>query len=696
MASEAGTVTTRAREAPEVSDPYLWLEDVHGEKSMEWVKAQNARSTAVLRADPDFQSDYDTILKVMDAADRIPYGDLDHQYVFNFWQDAQHPKGLWRRTSIADYARASPAWEVLLDLDRLAAGEGENWVWKGAECSPALERCLLHLSRGGGDAVVVREFDLASRAFVPDGFRLEEAKSSITWLDEDTVLFGTDFGPGSMTTSGYPRIVKSWRRGEPMTQARTIYEASVGDVGANGVVFHEPGGTIALVQRDVSFFSAEYHLLTRERTTQRLPLPLGADLKGAQGPHLIFTLREEWARPNTSPTPKGSLIAYRVVPHGTAAPADPVSVLYTPDAHSSIDEVVAGRDAVYASLYHDVTGSIHAFRADARGGWSDASLALPAGGSTHIVSTNGWGPEAYFRFESYTTPTTLYADAGEGRPVALKSLPARFDASNLITEQYFAVSADGTRIPYFVTRPRNLGGPAPTVLYGYGGFEVSETPSYSANFGMLWLTRGGVFAVANIRGGGEYGPGWHQAALGANRQKAFEDFQAVAQDLVRRGLTTPAQLGIMGGSNGGLLVSASMVERPELFGAVVCQVPLIDMIRYTQIGAGASWEAEYGDPARPADRAWILRYSPYQNVSPDRKYPPVLFVTATSDDRVTPVHARKMAARMLAQGHDVLFYENTDGGHAAAADHKQAAEMWALSFVYLKQKLMGQRSGDGR
>jgi len=312
------------------------------------------------------------------------------------------------------------------------------------------------------------------------------------------------------------------------------------------------------------------------------------------------------------------------------------------------------------------------------------------------VSTNGWGPEAYFRFESYTTPTTLYADAGEGRPVALKSLPARFDASNLITEQYFAVSADGTRIPYFVTRPRNLGGPAPTVLYGYGGFEVSETPSYSANFGMLWLTRGGVFAVANIRGGGEYGPGWHQAALGANRQKAFEDFQAVAQDLVRRGLTTPAQLGIMGGSNGGLLVSASMVERPELFGAVVCQVPLIDMIRYTQIGAGASWEAEYGDPARPADRAWILRYSPYQNVSPDRKYPPVLFVTATSDDRVTPVHARKMAARMLAQGHDVLFYENTDGGHAAAADHRQAAEMWALSFVYLKQKLMGQRSGDGR
>ena len=663
---------------------------------MEWVKAQNARATALLRADPDFQPDYDAILKVMDAADRIPYGDLDHQYVFNFWQDAQHPKGLWRRTGISDYARSSPSWEVLLDLDRLAGEEGQNWVWKGAECSPALERCLLHLSRGGGDAVIVREFDLASRAFVRDGFSLEEAKSSITWLDEDTVLFGTDFGPGSMTTSGYPRIVKLWRRGEPMTQARTIYEASVSDVAANGVVFHEPSGTIALVQRDVSFFSAEYYLLSPARTTQRLPLPLGADLKGAQGSHLIFTLREEWTLPGRASIARGALIAYRVAAHGNEAPADAISVLYTPDAHSSIDEVVAGRDAVYASLYHDVTGSIHAFRPGAHGAWSDTSLALPAGGSTHIVSTNGWGPEAYFRFESYTTPATLYADAGAGRPLAIKSLPARFDASNLITEQYFAISADGTRIPYFITRPRNLGGPAPTVLYGYGGFEVSETPSYSANFGMLWLTRGGIFAVANIRGGGEYGPGWHQAALGANRQKSFDDFQAVAQDLVRRGLTTPARLGIMGGSNGGLLVSASMVERPELFGAVVCQVPLIDMIRYTQIGAGASWEAEYGDPARPVDRAWILRYSPYQNVIPDRKYPPVLFVTATSDDRVTPVHARKMAARMQAQGHEVLFYENTDGGHAAAADHKQAAEMWALSFVYLKQKLMGQQSGGGR
>ena len=687
-AAGADKVGRMQHSAVDGADPYRWLEDIHGAKPMEWVREQNARSTAVLQADPDYRKDYDAILKVMDAADRIPYGDLDHQYVFNFWQDAQHPKGIWRRTSIADYRNAAPAWDVLLDLDTLAADEHENWVWKGADCSPSLKRCLLHLSRGGGDAVVVREFDPAAKRFVPEGFELTEAKSAITWLDEDTVLFGTDFGPGSMTTSGYPRIVKLWKRGERMSKARTIYEGQVSDVGATAVVFHEPSGTIALVQRDVSFFSAEYHLLTPAGTTRQLPLPLGADLKGAQGGNLIFTVRENWTPPGGAPIAKGSLVAYRVADSGKTLSREPVSVLYSPDARSAIDEVVAGRDAVYASIYHDVTGSIHAFRPQGRA-WSDTVLALPTGGSTHIVSANAWGPEAYFRFESYTHPTTVYAEASEGPPVAIKSLPARFDASHLVTEQFFATSSDGTRIPYFVTRPKRLDSPAPTVLYGYGGFEVSETPSYSPNFGMLWLSRGGVFVVANIRGGGEYGPAWHQAALLQNRQKAYDDFQAVAQDIVKRGITTTQQLGIMGGSNGGLLVSANMVERPDLFGAVVCQVPLIDMIRYTQIGAGASWEAEYGDPARPADRAWIMKYSPYQNVSRDRKYPPVLFVTATSDDRVTPVHARKMAARMEAQGHEVLFYENTDGGHAAAANHKQAAEMWALSFVYLKQKLTG-------
>jgi prolyl oligopeptidase len=684
----AGVDKQQTHAATAADDPYLWLEDVHGAKALAWVRAQNAKSTALLQADADYRRDYAALLKVLDATDRIPYGDLDHRYIFNFWQDAAHPKGIWRRTTIADYANADPAWEILLDLDKLAADEHENWVWKGSDCSPSLRRCLLTLSRGGGDAVVVREFDPETRSFVKGGFELAEAKSSITWLDEDTTVFGTDFGAGSMTASGYPRIVKLWKRGTPLADARTVYEGKESDVGSQGVVFHDPDGTIALVQRDVSFFSTEYYLLSADGATRQLPLPLGADLKGAQGKRLLFTLREDWTPPGGASILKGSLIAYTPPPPAGGG-AGACAVLFTPDSHSAIDEVVAGRDAVYVTVNRDVTGSVHVFRPEPGGGWSDSPLALPRGGSTHIVTANAWGPEAQFRFENFLTPSTLYATTGEGAPVPIKSLPARFDAANLSTEQFFATSKDGTKVPYFVTRSRKLSGPAPTVLYGYGGFEISLTPSYSPGFGMMWLTRGGVFVVANIRGGGEYGPAWHQAAILGNRQKAYDDFQAVAADLVTRGITTARQLGIMGGSNGGLLVSANMVQRPDLFGAVVCQVPLVDMIRYTHIGAGASWEAEYGDPARPADRAWLMKYSPYQNVKKGRHYPPVLFITATSDDRVTPVHARKMAARMEAQGHDVLFYENTDGGHAAAADHRQAAEMWALSFVYLKQRLHG-------
>ncbi|HEX3673771.1 MAG TPA: prolyl oligopeptidase family serine peptidase [Rhizomicrobium sp.] len=687
-ATGAGSMASKHKTAAETADPYLWLEDIHGEKPMAWVKAQNAIARATLEADPDYQKNYDAVLKVLDATDRIPYGGLDHDSVYNFWQDAGHPKGIWRRTSIADYDKPAPQWDTLIDLDALAASDHEDWVWKGADCNASGKRCLISLSRGGGDAVVVREFDLASKSFVKDGFTLAEAKSQITWLDDDSVLFGTDFGRGSMTTSGYPNVVKLWKRGTPMSAAQTIFTGQLSDVSTGPVVFHQPSGTIALVQRGVSFFESEYYLVRPDGSTVKLPLPLGADLKGATRGNLIFTLRDDWTPPGaTDAFRKGSLIAFPVASFARTGAMPVFTGLYVPDARSSIDEVSAGRDAVYASIYNNVTGSIHVFKPGKDGRWSDTKLDLPGGGSTHIVSTNDWGPQAQYRFENFLTPATLYEDKGDGKPEAIKSLPARFDASKLISEQFFATSKDGTQIPYFVTRAKNLAGPAPTVLYGYGGFEVSETPVYSANFGMLWLSRGGVYVLANIRGGGEFGPAWHQAALQENRQKAYDDFQAVAEDLVKRGITTPKQLGIMGGSNGGLLVSANMVERPELFGAVVCQVPLIDMIRYTHIGAGASWIAEYGDPADAKARAWILKYSPYQNVKPGVKYPPVFFVTATSDDRVTPVHARKMAAKMEAQGHDVLFYENTDGGHAAAANHKQAAEMWALSFVYLKQKL---------
>jgi len=451
-------------------------------------------------------------------------------------------------------------------------------------------------------------------------------------------------------------------------------------------LYRGPDGAAPLIERSVTFFHTEFYYVKKSGGVTRLPLPLGADVKGVTRGNLVFTLREDWSSGGKH-FAKGSLLAVPLGQLLSASSVPAVAVLYTAGARSSVEEVAAGRDAVYAAIYNNVIGSVHAFRPEAMGQWTDVKLRLPGGGSTRVVSVNSWGPEAQFTFESFLVPTTLFHAGAGNPPAAIKALPARFDPSGLAMAQFEAVSKDGTKVPYFVVRPKKLASPAPTVLYGYGGFEISLTPSYSANFGKLWLTRGGVFVIANIRGGGEFGPAWHDAAMLANRQKAFDDFQAVARDLIARRIATREQLGIMGGSNGGLLVSASMVEQPDLFGAVVCQVPLTDMLRYTRIGAGASWAAEYGDPADPKLREAILQYSPYQNVKAGAQYPPVFFVTATSDDRVTPVHARKMAARMEAQGHDVLFYENTDGGHAAAANHKQAAEMWALSFVYLKQKL---------
>lgn len=684
LIAAAAFVLVAAKGADSVDDPYIWLEDVHGAKPLAWVAEQNERTRAVLKADPRYQPDHDAVLKVLDATDRIPTGAVVKNYVFNFWQDAANPKGVWRRTTVADYNTPSPHWEMLLDVDKLAADEHENWIWEGATCTPELDRCLLQLSRDGGDAHVVREFDLKNKTFLKDGFTVPNAKSTVDYVDENTIIVATDFGPGTMTKSGYPRVAKLWHRGESLDAAKTLLEGKPEDIAVQSLVLNGTGVHYPLAVRSPSFFDNEYFHILPGGSLAKLPLPLFSDMKGITGDHMILTVRKDWTVGGHT-YGQGSLLAIRVASLDKPDALD-IQTLYAPGPRSSVETVGTGRDAVYASIFDNVTGSIHAFRFK-DGKWSDTKLDLPPSGATDIISTNDFGPEAYFSFQSYLKPTTLYFDGGNDKPTEIKALPARFDSSGLVTEQFEATSDDGTKIPYFVTRPKNLSGPAPTILYGYGGFQISMTPAYSANYGMLWLTRGGIFVVANIRGGGEFGPGWHEAALKENHHKAFQDFAAVGRDLVKRGLTTPKQLGIMGGSNGGLLVSATMVAYPDLFGAVVCQVPLIDMIRFTQIGAGQSWADEYGDPADPAARAWIMKYSPYQNAKAGVKYPPILFTTATSDDRVTPVHARKMAARMEAMGDDVLFFENTDGGHSAGANHQQAAEMWALSFVYLKQKL---------
>jgi prolyl oligopeptidase len=674
--------------AEPVDDPYHWLADIRSERALQWVGDQNEVALKTLKGDPAYQKDYAAVLAMLDADDRIPAGTLHGGTVFNFWQDKAHARGLWRRTDIASYAGAAPHWETLLDVDKLAADEGKNWVFKGGHCAPDLERCLIALSPEGGDTVVLREFDPATKHFTTDGFALGEAKAEAVYLDKDTILFSTDFGPGTLTHSGYPRIVKLWRRGEALVAARTVYEGKPEDVVVSPAAYQGPNGTVTLVSRSLDFFNTEYFVVNAsgaQPATVRLPLPASANVAGVTAGTLIATLRKDWTPPGQASIKQGALIAFPLKEFLSSGKAPHISVLYAPGPRASVEDVSAGRDAVYASIFENVTGSIHAFRADAHG-WSDTRLDLPEGGSTGIASTNDFGPEAYVTYQGFLTPTTLYA-VKEAHAAALKSAPARFDSAPYGTAQYEAVSKDGTKIPYFVVRAKEATGPSPMLLYGYGGFQISQTPFYWGSAGALWLAKGGAYAVANIRGGGEFGPAWHEAAVKTNRQKSFDDFIAVAEDMVKRGFTTTRQLGIMGGSNGGLLVGAVAVERPDLFGAVVCEVPLLDMLHYKDYGAGASWEAEYGDPANPAERAAILKYSPYQNVKADVNYPPIFFITATSDDRVTPVHARMMAARMEAQGHDVLFYENTEGGHAAAANHAQQAEMNALAYVYLARRL---------
>jgi prolyl oligopeptidase len=680
-----------AADAADDANPYLWLTQIHARKALAWVEAQTGRSDLALESDPSYARDRSQILDVLNADTRIPEGVLDHGWVLNFWQSADHVRGVWRRTTIADYARKAPHWRTLLDVDQLDRQMHKDWVWQDADCTAAFDRCLVELSPGGGDAAEWREYDPGRHRFIAGGFTLPVAKSEIAYLRPDAVLVATDFGPGSMTPSSYPRIVKLWRRGEPLARAQTVFAGRPDDMTVVPTVFHGPDGSVALIVRRPSFFTANYYVVRSDGSTLKLPLPEDAEVVGVTRGQLIATLQSSWTVDGRT-IGQGALIAYPVSSYARTGRKQPVSVLYTPGPHAMIDQVSAGRDSVYASIYQDVTGSIHEFHAS-QGKWSDRRLALPRGGSTSIVSTNDWGPEAYFTFESFLTPPALYAYGGHGKPELIKAQPASFDARGIVVRQYWATSNDGTKVPYFLVRPKKARGAIPTILYGYGGFQLALTPWYwneghkPLDAVQTWVMHGGAIAVANIRGGGEFGPAWHQAALKYHRQRAYDDFESVAADIEQRGLATPKQLGIVGASNGGLLVSTVMVERPKLFAAVVCQRPLIDMLIYTHFGAGASWTGEYGDPADQKMAAYIRSYSPFQNVKRGVDYPPILFITETTDDRVTPVFGRMMAAKMEAQGHDVLYNEAAEGGHGPGATHAEEAEYWALSYTFLAKKL---------
>ncbi|APE20196.1 MULTISPECIES: prolyl oligopeptidase family serine peptidase [Streptomyces] len=665
-------------------DPYLWLEDISGEAALAWVAERNAETAGAVTADDGFGPLKARLREVLDASDRIPYTVRRGAYLYNFWRDAGHVRGLWRRTTLESYRQDEPDWEVLLDVDALAEAEGEKWVWDGANVRrPDFDRALVRLSRDGGDAVVVREFDLGTREFVADGFRLPEAKTRIGWAGPDTVLVGTDLGPDSLTDSGYPRTVRRWRRGTPVEASELVYEGERADVAAWGYRDSTPGFEREFVGRSPDFFRSETHLLRPDGTRVRIDVPDDADAY-AHRQYLIVTLKSPWLG-----QPTGSLLAFGFDAFlaGDRTP----EVLFTPDARTALAGHTWTRNHLILETMRDVSTRIEVLTPAAEGGWTREPLVgVPELSAVSVVDTDPDESDEYFLDVSgFLQPSTLHLGRiGAGTEV-LKQAPHRFDTTGLTVGQHFATSADGTRVPYFVIGPdrTTTPGPGPALLYGYGGFEVSLTPSYAAVTGRAWLERGGTYVIANIRGGGEYGPDWHQAALGAERPRAFEDFAAVAKDLVARGITTPAMLGAKGGSNGGLLMGAMLTRHPELFGAIVAQVPLLDMTRFHKLLAGASWIAEYGDPDDPADRPHLAAISPYHLLAADRPYPPVLLMTSTRDDRVHPGHARKTAARLRELGHRVLFYENTGGGHAGAGDNEQAAHNSALVHTYLWQQL---------
>lgn len=664
------------------ADPYLWLEDVTGEEALDWVRACNAETVAGLTGGARFEQLRTEILQILDADDRIPYVRRRGERLYNFWKDTTNPRGLWRRTTLESYRTSAPDWEILLDVDALAEAEGENWVWGGATMlRPGYDRALIELSRGGADAAVVREFDLETLQFVPDGFTLPEAKSQVGWIDRDTVYVGTDFGPGTLTTSGYPRQVRQWSRGTPLTETALVFEGKPEDVSAYG--FHDPteGFERDWVGRSLDFYRSELYLRTPDGLV-RLDVPEDA-AASAHREWLLIRPRSPW-QVGDREFPAGALLAARLDDY--LAGSRELTMLFEPDAHTSLRYYAWTRNHLLVASLMDVKSRIDVLTPGPDGWYSEPLAGVPEVGTAEVVGTDPDHSDEYLLDVSgYTQPSTLLRGELGGELETLKQAPARFDAEGISVAQHFATSPDGTRIPYFVVSPQD--GAGPTLLYGYGGFEVSLTPGYAGSIGRAWLARGGTYVVANIRGGGEYGPEWHSSVVKANRLRVYEDFAAVAQDLVDRGITTPRQLGIQGGSNGGLLMGVMLTRYPQLFGAIVCQVPLLDMRRYHKLLAGASWMAEYGDPDEPTEWAYISEYSPYQNVHPDRPYPPLLLITSTRDDRVHPGHARKMMARLRELGYDVEYYENIEGGHGAAADNEQLAFKSALAYEFLWQQL---------
>jgi len=678
----AATVCVAADE-----DPYLWLEEVENEKALEWAKERSDADTAVIEAVPEFAEIHARLLEIYNSRDRIPGPGIRGAWIYNFWRDAEHVRGIWRRTFLDEYVKESPAWETVLDLDALAEAEGENWVWSSADClEPEYRQCMIGLSRGGSDATVEREFDTVSKEFVSGGFVLPEAKHRIDWKDKHTLWVATDFGEGSLNTSGYPRFAKEWKRGTPIEEATTVFEGSMDDVFVIASSNHTPEGRYDIVTLMPAFFRQTTYLRLGGRLV-KLDLPDDVQMRGFFKDRMLLSLRTDWTVDGTT-YPQDALLAIGL---GDFLKGNRnFDVLFEPGERVALDQVQSTRNHLVYTTLDNVRGRLYRL-APGENGWAKEEIELPGIGTIRLNTRGSSGSffsdstdSFFFTYTDFVTPSSLYLVGIDGTPKKVKSSPAWFDATGMTVVQNEAISKDGTKIPYFVFMPKDFeaNGANSTLLTGYGGFEVPRVPRYSGVVGTGWVSRGGVYVLANIRGGGEFGPRWHQAAMQEKHQNNFDDFTAVAEDLIERKITSPKHLGIMGGSQGGLLVGGSFVQRPDLFNAVVCAVPLLDMKRYNKLLAGASWMAEYGNPDTD-DWDYIKLWSPYQNLDKKADYPEVFFWTNTRDDRVHPAHARKMVARMSEMGHKAYYYENTEGGHGGGANLNQRAYTDALSYAYL-------------
>ncbi len=669
----------------QTEDPYMWLENVDSEKALEWVEKWNEKSLDVLTSQEDYQQLYEQNLEILNSTDRIASPSIYGDYIYNFWQDQEHERGIWRRTPRESYIAGNPQWEILLDVDELSAKDDVKWVFKGATgLFPYYNRFLVSLSKGGGDAVIIREFDVNSKSFVEDGFYIPEAKGSASWIDNNTLMVSTDFGEG-VTTSGYPTQVKIWKRGTDLQDAKEVFKGREEDMGIWGYTVPTENKVYKFITHRTSFYEGSYYFVENDKLVKP-KLPEDIALTTIFDDKVIFQLKSAWEI-NNNTFDQGSVIS---IPYNDLmAGENNFELVVEPDERSSITSINSTKDRLLVNMLVNVKNELYV--CNYSNGWKKEKIKAPDFGAISLGSADEFSNGYFFYFQNFLEPSTLYyGNAESGKFSAVQSLPHWFDTGKFEVKQFEAVSKDGTRIPYFVVHAKNMkmDGENPTLLYAYGGFEVPRIPSYSAITGSNWLEKGGVYVLANIRGGGEFGPKWHQAGLKENRQRVYDDFHSVAEDLIERKITSSEKLGIYGGSNGGLLVGVAFTQRPDLYEAVVSAVPLLDMKRYNKLLAGASWMAEYGNPDIPEEWEFIKEYSPYHNLAKGKDYPEVFFTTSTRDDRVHPGHARKMVAKMNEMGYDVYYFENMEGGHAGASTNQQSAQRYALLYSYLKMKLM--------